>query len=660
MAEFGPQATELSQPQAAGATPVAPVREQFVDTSIMPVVADIGNIFVKGIVGARKQQAEDAKNSVVQSYVQRQQAINNAVVSGQLKPDQAATRSRALFGEYAAGYAPYIEDLSKARIALSGGSELGAIEKTVAAAEDIQKNRITRAQARGVTIYSWMDKDTLEQALYTSELSERNEKELDRMLKMNAERRAQSAEERTIFDRDLRQRASSMVTEIAGANLDRITGFLRNVSANLGSQKMGYEEAALAVNQEFAQIEAALQAAAGVNPELAGPYRSLFTDLKTLGQKIVDPKTRNEVTEEQFKAIISQGKLLAVTSDPKLKAVVVASELLKGQAIVALTGASPITDYIARMTKAGADSTDYVPPVVGNPDVEKDVLNFLEKSVKKVNEKGFTDNAKAEVEVTNSINQVLKQTGDALKTGSLDAPKMIDLAKFFASPEYGKFAASRKLNSEAAQAAKMTYQTLYFPAVIDSVANRLVSAQALFQGGGGVPARNIGSLLDVRFTGSGVTFDVRKQSAMEKFEIYTQTKLVKELNSITAGINQLIRIGAHMEGHTDYAKYWEENKEYWLSEWGLISKETGESTTQPVKQPPRYSKEPDTTGHVPLIPTEKKLKEMAQFTPAEKAKIDAYMKSPEYIAELRDEIKRATHPVAKKALEEALASALRK
>jgi len=472
--------------------------------------------------------------------------------------------SRALFGEYAAGYAPYIEAISKARTALSGGSELGAIEKSVAAAEEIQKGRISRAQSRGATVYAWMDQNTLNQTLEASELSERHERDLDRIIKQQSHRMALSREEREVNDREVKARASAMITDIAGANLNRMSSFLTNVSQNLGAGKMTYEEAALVITNEFSQIEAALQSAAGINPELASPYRSLFTELRTLGTKIADPKTRNEATEAEFKAIINKAKLVGITTDPKMKAVVVANELLGGQAITALNASAPIADFISRMSNADAQPGEYVPQVVGNPTAEKDVLNFLGRSLQKVNEGGFKDNGKATQELTSSINQVLKQTGDALKVGGLDASKMTDIAKFFASPEYGKFAGSGKLNPEAAQAAKMTFQSLYIPAVQQSITNRLDTAQQNFQGGGGVSAKKIGSLIDVRFSGSGITFDVRQQPAMETYEVGQQTKLVNELNSVKAGINQLVRIGAHMEGHTDYAKYWEENKYLYL------------------------------------------------------------------------------------------------
>lgn len=563
MAEFGVAATELSPAQGAGATPVAPVKEQFVDTSIVPLISDIGNIFAKGLSQNRKEEAEAAKNNIIGSYTKEQQSINDAVARGDIRPDVGATRSRALFGKYAAGYGPYVEDLHKANSALRGGSELGAMEDSVKAAEAVQKGRVSAAQARGVSVYPWMDAETLEKTLQNSELSMRAEREFDKSLRIRAEQRAMSAEERIVNDRERKEGAIKMLTEIAGSNIDKMSSLIQNLGKRVETG-MPIDEAQMVLASEFSQIKGALQATASVNPELAGPYRTLFDDLELTAKSMLDPKTRAETSAAQFSDIINRAKLVAITQDPALKAVTVANALMTGNPVAALNATAPITDYIARMTTNDVNSGQYVPQVVGNPTVEKDVLKFLGTSIKKLNEKGYKDNAQAETEAIKGVNNILKQTGDAMKTGAIDAGKMENLAKFFADPDYGKFVASGKLNPEAAQTAKMTWQTTYVPAVQKSINGRLETIQQSFQGGGGVPARDLSSIIDVQFSGSGIVFSAKQAKAMEPYEQKWQKKGIDDLNAVKAGINQSVRIGAHMDGHTDYAKYWEENKYLYL------------------------------------------------------------------------------------------------
>jgi hypothetical protein len=566
MAEFGVKATELPPPQGAGASPVAPVREQYTDTNIIPALADIGNIFVKGMQANQKADAEAAKNTVVSNYTREQEVLNNASARGDIRPEVAAARSRALFGKYAAGYGMYIEDLHKANSAMRGGSELGQIEDSVKVAEGIQKARITNAQSRGASIYSWMDPATLEKTLTSTESSMRAEQAMDRQIKANAEYRSASAEERTIIDRERKEGSLKLLTSLAGDNVDRMSSFISNVSKQVSTGKMAHEEAGLIINKEFAQLEGALQSAAGLNGDMAGAYRSLFSDMKTLAAKAIDPKTANEVTTEAYKALITKQKLMAVTDDPKLLAVVVANELMGGnQGIIALNATVPIANYIAKSSSVDATAGEgHVPQIVGDPKVEGPVLNFLSSSLKKLNSKGFKDNEKAEGEAVKSVNNILKQTGDQLKLGNIKPENMKELTKFFADPEYGKFVASGKINKEAAETAKQAWQVGFVPAVQQSINTRMATMQQYFLGGGGVSKKDISSLIGVRFDGSGITFDAKAANAMEPYEVKRQATSVQELNSVKGGINQMIRIGAHMEGHTDYAKYWEENRHLYL------------------------------------------------------------------------------------------------
>jgi len=568
MAEFGPKATELTPPQGAGASPVAAVQERYTPDTMMSTITDLGNIFVKGLQNTQKADAEAAKNAVISNYTRDQEAINNASARGDINPAVAAARSRSLFGKYAAGYGPYIEDLHKANSAMRGGSELGNIEDSVKATENVQKARIANAQSRGATIYSWMDPTTLEKTLESTESSMRAEHELDRKIKMNSEYRSASAEERTVIDRERKESSLKMITELAGGNVDRMSSFISNLSAQVKAGKVPQEEAGLILTKEFAQIEGAIQAAAGLNGDMAGAYRSLFGDMKTLAAKAIDPKTANEATAEEYKALITRQKLMAVTDDPKLLRLVVANELMggSGQGIIALNATAPIAGYLANASAndATTGTGGHVPTVVGDPKMEGPVLNFLSGSIKKLNSKGFKDNEKAQAETVSNVNNILKQTGDQLKLGNIKPKDMTELTKFFADPEYGKFVASGKLNKEAAQTAKEAWQVGFVPAVQQSINARITSLQEKFPGGGGVSKKDVSTLVDVRFDGTGISFGSKAANAMEPYEMKWQKAGVDDLNRVKDGINQMIRIGAHMEGHTDYAKYWEENKYSYL------------------------------------------------------------------------------------------------
>lgn len=570
MADFSVQATQMPDVQnTVGRDVVSPVQEQAITTNIIPAISNVAEMFMKGIQAGKKADFEAQKQAVIGAYAREQQAINDGIASGELKPDRAATRSRALFGKYMAGYTVFADDLHKINNAMRTGSEMGVAEDAVKSAIETDKAREASARARGATIYPWMDKDAREAVYQANESAIRMENEFKQKHERAAENRAVSAEERTVMDREKKDDALKMITEIAGNNLNTSSMFIQNLSSQVSQGKIPFEEASLMMTQHFSTIEAAIQAAGGTNPEMAAPYRSLFSDLKLLGSKAIDPKTSAETSKAMFDEVLYKAKLVAITTNPKLKALVVTNNLLGNNAVTALSAIPEIASIIAQASKTDASiDGGFVPQIVGNPEVEKDVLKFIQPAIKKVNEGAYKDNEKAQKESVSVVNNILKQTADLQNdpTAKQSPEKLNDLAKFFASPDYGTFVSKGLINPQAAQAAKQVWQATYDPAVRQSVQTRLTDwAQRASQSGGGVQGRDLSELVDIKYEGSGISFVGKSPKvSLEPYQQKQQQAAITELNSVKAGINQLIHIGAHMEGHTDYNKYWEENKHLYV------------------------------------------------------------------------------------------------
>lgn len=573
MAEFGVQATQMPDVQSTvGRDIVSPVQEQAVTTNIVPALGNVADIFMKKYAADQKADFEAYKQSVLTNYAQAQQTINDGIQSGEIAPDRAATQSRALFSKTLANYTIFADDIHKINNSMRTGSELGVAEDAVKAAQRTQEAREASARSNGVTLYPWMDKDTKEAALQTNEQSIRLEREWKMQTERNVERRAQTEEERKVQDRDQKETALRMVTEIAGSNLNSTSMFIQNLQQQVSQGKIPFEDASVMMGQHFAQIEGAIQSAAGLNPELGGVYRSLFADMKTLGQKAIDPKTSSETSKAMFDELMYKSKLAAVTSDPKMKAVVVANSLLGGNAVTALGAITPITNYIAKAGSIDSSKGEgYVPQIVGNPDVEKNVLKFLQPAIKKLNQNGYPDNEKAQKEAVSTVNNILKQVGDLQNDPTVrqDPSKFKDLATFFDSPDYGTFVSKGLLNPDAARAAKQVWQSTYEPAVRQSVQTRLSDwadkAVAVLPGNA-TKKFDLTDMIDVKYDGSGISFVAKTPD--DRYWLpgqqHNQKLAIEDLNAAKAGINQSIHIGAHMEGTTDYNAYWEANKHLYI------------------------------------------------------------------------------------------------
>ncbi len=569
--DFSVNTTRMPEQQnTVGRDVVSPVQEQAVTTNILPSLGTVADMLISGFKANQKADAEAQKQAIVGAYAKQQQTINDGVASGQISPDRAATQGRALFGKYIAGYSMYADDLHKINNAFRTGSELGVAEDATKAAQETQKAREASARSNGVTIYPWMDVKTKETMLQANEANIRSEREFKQSTERASEARAVSAAEQTMLDRDRKENALKMITDVAGSTLNSTSAFLQNLTAQVSQGKIPQQDAEMMLTSHFSTIEATIQASAGLTPELAAPYRSLFADMKKLGMDSLDPKKSAETSKAMFDDLMYKAKMVAVTSDPKMKAVVVANSLLGGNAVTALGAITPITDYIARASTIDSSKGEgFVPPIVNNPEVQKDVLKFLQPAIKKVNEGNYKDNPKALKEATTSVNNILKQTGDLQNDPSIkqDPKKLADLAQFFASPDYGTFVAKAAINPQAAQAAKQVWQSTYDVAVRQSVQDRVKAWETSLasQSGGGVKGVTFNDAVDVKYDGSGISF-VPKQGKMslEPFQENQREIAIKELNAVKAGINQSIHIGAHMEGTTDYNKYWEANKHLYL------------------------------------------------------------------------------------------------
>lgn len=571
MADFSVQATRMPDAQNNVARDiVSPVHEQAMQTNIVPVLGTVTDMLMKGFDASRKADMEAQRQAVVGGYARDQQLINDGIASGEIRPDRAATQSRALFGKYLAGYSVFADDLHKINNAMRSGSEMGQAEESAKAAIEAQKAREASARSNGVTLYPWMDPATKEVMLQGNEFNIRAEKDWKQKQERSAEQRAVSADERAMLDRDRKEGALQVVTDLAGSHLNTTSAFIQDMAGKVSQGKIPFEDAQVMMTQHFATIEATIQSASGLNPEIAAPYRTLFADLKALGSKAIDPKTNAETSKALFDELMYKAKLVAVTSDPALKATVVANSLMGGNAVTVLKSLTPITNYIDKASRIDSSMGEgYVPPIVGNPDVEKDVLSFLKSSIQKVNEGGYKENDKAGKEATKVINNVLKQTADLQNDSTVkqSPEKLADLAKFFASSEYGTFVSKGTLNKQAAQAAKQVWQSTYDPAVRQSIQQRLDTWESSLasKSGGGVQGAKLSEALDVKYDGSGISFIPKTgKVSLEPYQQRQQEAAVAELNSVKAGINQSIHIGAHMEGHTDYNKYWEANKHLYV------------------------------------------------------------------------------------------------
>jgi len=579
MAEFGTQATSLSAPQGAGANVVNPVNIAPTESRDIPgvgmnVVSSIVDVFNKGMIESRKQEAEKRKNTIVQSYIRQETTLNDAVESGQMTPSQAAARSRANFNQYAAGYGEFIEDFEKAGKALRGFTAKGDSERKVETEEKRREADITQARERGFTFLPGMSPAAMDAQIQAAKIGIQSDAAIAAKYRDNAEKRAQGTFDQAVAAREEKDLSFKLVNDIAGSNITAFQEFTKTLGDQVRNGTMTPQMAQASLGERFGNISGALQAAARTSPELAAPYRSLFDEMNKVGLKLIDPKENAEALQNQLNTITTRMKLVAM-GDPKVAAAVVANQLLPNNPSLALSSAPEGVRAMAILGSIPTGSQDFIPQVVGNPDAEESTLKLLKGGLNDLRNGKVSSKEIATIQASNSVNHILKQTGDMIDKG-VGPDKLKGVASFFASPEYAAFVKSNALDPVAAGTAKKTFQILYEPAIIRGVQERMSqavnsSAQTFDSTVMPISSENtretpmaISDMVNIKFSGSGIVFEPKAGAGTNPVELRAQRQAMETLRTAQQGINQIIHIGAHMEGSTDYNKYWEDNKHIYM------------------------------------------------------------------------------------------------
>lgn len=558
MADFSANAASLQPAQGVGGPVVTP--------KIAMPAQDFGSAFsaLSGMIGKGVDSYMNAemiktKNAILGNISQEQASINNAVASGQMSPQEAHTRSMAAYNKNLAAYPQLASEITGLNAAFKATTETGDTDKIVQNRMDEQQKIRTEENSQAIS-----------QGFHISpDMSDAQRGAIISASQAAVQARTQLKDQQAQFDFDKsrqtwsqdqedRQRkfgAISMVADLAGKNMDAFDATLASLQADVKANRRSPEEAAQILQSQFGNISGVIQAAAGVNADLASPYRSIFESKYQLGLKLLDPKSNTDALQREYNDGVTRQKLMLFNTDPVVQKTVAASQMLGTNnpilsALIPQATTHAFASIINSPTSNGAPST-FVQPVVGNPQVEKDTLNALKYGIDQLRGGKYADKMAANSEGSNAINNLLVQTGQMMNQGT-DASRLKGMADFFASSQYAYMMQNGHIDQAANQAAKMTFQRIYEPAVVQAVGNRMTDSIA----GTDLKALNA---IDANFTAAGVQFTPRKGLSDADAKA-TQAYIDQNLKSSAMGMNTALRVGSHMEGSTDYQKYWNENK----------------------------------------------------------------------------------------------------
>lgn len=549
MADFN---VDLAQPRGEGAGYVAAPSQRI---GVAPVQNNSLGVLVEGAVSLFKayQQGKAAdkekeKAGIIAGFAQEQTALNDAMAQGSISKHEAAARARTNVSKYVSMFPAYSKEFSSVNKDLFEHTDLGEAKDETQLWKDQRKTILADMQKAGVVITPSMSPQTQENLMAAFQETRRVEAETEKRIKRNAEARAQSTEERAAIQFEDKENAAKGLVALGAAHLTTSQSFVSDLTRRVsgGADPLAAKQELV---QYFSNIEGAVNAVAARNPELGNSWKQMFSEVRKMGEEGIDGKLNAEALDNQLKTVKNKAQLMAL-ADPSMQGLYATSALLGGNL--------PATFYEANKTARDTlvrVSGGKEAPIVGDASAEKASNDLIIQNVKalKLNEHKQPDEAKKQV--GNMTTQILKDVDRLSFDPNTKAKDLNNVVGLIASPEWAYMVENGIVNKDQQDKAKKAIQVVYNKEVGGEVVNKL-KGEFKFTN---APAKPLTDIVDIKWSGSGVAFD-KKPQYLTAFERQDQAQYVRELNSSSIVLNRLIHAGAHMEGHTNYAKYWEENK----------------------------------------------------------------------------------------------------
>lgn len=565
MADFSAQSASLSAPSGAGSQPVVTQYNNVTDNGLFDsAVKNVASLIGEGIKSYQASEQQKLQNAILGDVAQKQNTINQAVSQGTMSAQEAHVRSGAVYSEAIANYPQLAAQFSQLNSVFKATTAQGDTEADLESqrkqSQHIAEANDNQAIGQGYYLSPTMTQAQRSQIWTAAQTNVQLQKEWDQQKARIEFERSTTTFNQAQVDRDNNQWAIKSINTLAGANIPAFNAMGQSLIQDVQSGKKTFEDALQQLQQQRAQYNQVLQAVGASGKVDVSPYKQVFDQSYELYAKLIDPKTKSENSTALVQDLVNRQKLVLL-ADPQTKNWVATSQLFGGPNNPALTLES--VEPIQRALKGASNNTTvnglptgYVDPIVGNPTVEKGAYDVVKYGVDQLKGGKMTDSAKGLSETNNAVNNILSQVGQAQYSGISRDPKNLSRsAEFLASTQFAYMVQNGALDPVALQAAKKTMQQTYEPAVTQASGVRLQ---------GTLPDSNIQlqNAVDVNFTGAGVSFVVRK-GLSEKDAASAQAR-VGDLNATTQALNTVIRMGAHLEGSTDYQKYWNDNKYYIL------------------------------------------------------------------------------------------------
>lgn len=548
MADFGFKATTLSEPQGQGARPVDPVQTRIDITSPFEALAKAGQALFA-------PQGEDP----IPEFRKKLNAIHQfAVTTG--KYGEADIKRRALYDEYQAAFTGHRKALSETFESATKGGLGNLVDQQIKEQQDIHMTNVKNAQNNGWLIAPDAPRPLVDRIVAANANEVQNRKATEDFYKRMEYERSQGRFNAEMEDREAKRLVARLLPTAIETNLDALDAQVELLMSKV-TDAQSFASGSMAVNRLVADMKGKLLTAAGTDQALAGPYVTMLEQYRDAALQALDPAKRAgddaKRLDDQLKALKAKIQMAVLSGSASARAAFAASTLFTNNVAAQLQGSQAAADTFNILTTndLGLGTPQTTPPVAGNPEIEKQVLGALNQSIKDLNNGTIPANlqVKAAEQINMGVNNFIRDAARQFRENP-SPEKLKRTVEFLASPEMATFLQKGKLEPQVAvQLADIVAAGTAGP--LRSTISKMEYESVVVGSNGGRPTIGAGKITkvvdgikDIEFNGAGVVI---------KGDM-TSTSFNKKALEIQNALGVQVRAMAHLEGHADYKKTWEE------------------------------------------------------------------------------------------------------
>lgn len=540
------------------------VKQPVRDTSVSQTLNSLSNILgsvSQNVAASRQAQAQRDANVQVVSYLDEQASVANALERGDINLSQARSKLRENFRRTIASNPDSYDDILSAHSTFMAQRGLGKV------VED--KQAIEQATEREATLSGW---------LTGNESPSQRDEAIDAYLQFkraNAELAADTARlnnesarvgldtaKLSLKQKERAEKSRTTLGKINDAYFYKYRKDQKGVLDRLAAGEIDERQATDELNTQYQTIQ---QLVGSIGADAGGDYLSNITrSYKTVlddSLRVASGELDKTVYNNRVEKQIAIQKTFMISGDPELVRLAALDQLLPNSNLATIPAVS---------RKAGEilsdNSTDEGEPanLVGkNQKAEKEQYSkVISENLRTLNSGDYTPEAKKQLDT--NIKNILK--GFSAYGASANSPEGLNtVVNLLASPEFGTYAvANGGVIAEVAPEAREVFQQQYEGPAKEAIKSeyegrKLQITPGVF--GLGAEWASFDTLIKPEFSGGGVRFVPVSPEVTRGMGYLNRTKFEEEVRRINKDvapvINKLVRVGAHLQGTTDYKQVYE-------------------------------------------------------------------------------------------------------